>query len=100
MPFIHSQTIVLKCKIVKLFGTLSMSKKVDPIPSRSQRKSILLSLSSIIANTVKPVYNDQPRDPKFGAVVDRWSLFRGGFYLKKLKLKLQNSGCCRQVIVN
>ncbi len=23
------------------------------------------------------VYNDQPRDPKVAAVVDRWSLFRG-----------------------
>jgi hypothetical protein len=27
--------------------------------------------------TVKPVYNDHPRDPKIVAVVDRWSLFRG-----------------------
>ncbi len=25
--------------------------------------------------TVKPVYNDHPRDPKFMAVVDRWSLY-------------------------
>ncbi len=25
--------------------------------------------------TVKPVYNDHPRDPKIVAVVDRWSLF-------------------------
>ncbi len=28
-------------------------------------------------NTVKPVYDDQPRDSKIVAVVDRWSLFRG-----------------------
>ena len=29
-------------------------------------------------NTVKPVYNDHPRDPTFVVVVDRWSLFTGG----------------------
>ena len=29
-----------------------------------------------VVNTVKPVYNDHPRDPKIVAVVDRWSLFR------------------------
>ncbi len=27
--------------------------------------------------TVKHMYNDHPRDPKFVAVVDKWSLFRG-----------------------
>ncbi len=27
--------------------------------------------------TVKLVCNDHPRDPKFVAVVDKWSLFRG-----------------------
>jgi hypothetical protein len=27
--------------------------------------------------TVKPVYNNHPRDPKIVAVVDWWSLFRG-----------------------
>ncbi len=27
--------------------------------------------------TVKPVYNDHPRDPKIVAAVDRWSLFGG-----------------------
>ena len=32
-------------------------------------------------NTVKPVYNDHPRDPKFVAVVDRRSLFRGSLML-------------------
>ncbi len=26
-------------------------------------------------NTVQPVYNDHPQDPKFVAVVDRWSMF-------------------------
>ena len=31
--------------------------------------------------TVKLVYNDQPWDPKIGAVVDRWSLFRGNLML-------------------
>ncbi len=33
------------------------------------------------ACTVKLVYNDHPRDPKFVAVVDRWSLFRGSVTL-------------------
>ncbi len=32
-------------------------------------------------STVKPVYNDHPRDPKFVAVADRWLLFRGSFML-------------------
>ena len=31
--------------------------------------------------TVKPVYNDHPRDPKIVVVVDRWFLFRGCFML-------------------
>ena len=33
------------------------------------------------ACTVKPVYNDHPRDPEFVAVVERWSLFNGSFIL-------------------
>ncbi len=33
-------------------------------------------------NTVKPVYNDHPRDLEFFvAVVERWSLYRGRFML-------------------
>jgi len=40
-------------------------------------------------NTVKPVYNDHPRDPKIVAVVDRWSLFRGHLCQKKLNLDLK-----------
>ncbi len=31
--------------------------------------------------TVKLVYNDHPWDPKFVAIVDRWSFFRGSFTL-------------------
>ncbi len=31
----------------------------------------------IIVITIKPVYNDCPRDPKCVAVVDMWSLFKG-----------------------
>ncbi len=50
-------------------------------------------------NTLKPVYNDHLWDPKFVAIVDRWSLFRGTFMLQKLKLGLQNRGRCRQVVV-
>ena len=41
---------------------------------RENRKQILS-----LKNTVKPMYNDYPRDPKIVAVVDGWSLFRGSF---------------------
>ncbi len=41
--------------------------------------SISLNLNAEIEYTVKLVYNDHPRDPKFVAVVVRWSLFRGRF---------------------
>jgi len=45
------------------------------------------------------VYNDHPRNPKFVAVVGRWSLFRGNFILWNLKLGLKNGGRYRQVVV-
>ena len=38
------------------------------------------------------MYNDHPRNPKYVAVVDRWSLFRGSWP--------QNGGRCRQVVVS
>jgi hypothetical protein len=34
--------------------------------------------------TVKPVYNDHIRDPKFAAVVDRWSLFKDMIMFERL----------------
>ncbi len=34
-------------------------------------------LTTAKKGTVKPVYNGHPQYPKFVAVVDRWSLFRG-----------------------
>jgi len=37
-------------------------------------------------NTVIPRYNDHSREFKSGAVVDRWSLLRGSFMLRKKKL--------------
>jgi hypothetical protein len=49
--------------------------------------------------TVKPVYNDHSRDPKFVAVVERWSLFRDWLISWRPKLEFQNGGCCRQVVV-
>ncbi len=64
-------------------------------------QSIKLS-SSVISgfrSTVKPVYNGHPRDPKFVAVDDTWSLFGGRFLSLRLKFGLQNGGRCRQVVV-
>ena len=49
--------------------------------------------------TVKPVYNEHPREPKFVAVFDWWLLFRGSFVLLKVKMGPQNGGRCRQVFV-
>jgi hypothetical protein len=42
----------------------------------------------------------QPRDPKFVAVVEWWSLFTGKYMLYRLKLGLQNGGRFRQVVVH
>jgi hypothetical protein len=36
-------------------------------------------------HTVKPVYNENPRDPKIVTVVDRWSLFKGHLFSKSSK---------------
>ena len=49
--------------------------------------------------TVKAVYNDHPRDPKFVTVIDRWLLFRGGFMLWKLKMGTKNRGHYRQAVI-
>ncbi len=46
-------------------------------------------------STVKFVYNDQPRNPKFVAIVDRWSLYKSSIMLLRLELGLQNDGRCR-----
>ncbi len=51
-------------------------------------------------NTVKPVYNNQSRDPKIMAVVYRRSLFRGSFVLFMWKKGLHYSGRSRQVVVS
>ncbi len=37
------------------------------------------------AYTVKPVYNEHPRDPKIVVVVARWSLLRGHLFIKSDK---------------
>ena len=36
-------------------------------------------IKSLVTFTVKPVHNDHLRDPKFVAIDNRWSLFRGSF---------------------
>ena len=60
--------------------------------------SFLLNHSfSKIANTVKPVYNDHPRDPKIVSVVDRWSLFRGHLCNKNSKWNTKMMGRFWQV---
>ncbi len=67
-------------------------------PKFSLKKAKLFFNSLIVCdvnlNTVKPLLN-----PKFVAVFDRWSLFRGSFLLWELKLGPQNCGRCRQVVV-
>ncbi len=50
--------------------------------------------------TVKPLYNNHPWDPICVAVDARWSFFRGGFLLYKLKMGPQNGGPCRPVVVH
>ncbi len=40
-------------------------------------------------NTVKPVYNDHPWDPKIVAGVDKWFLFRGSVFYKNFNWAFQ-----------
>ncbi len=40
------------------------------------------TVSYYTPNSVKPLNNDHPRDPKIVAVVDGWSLFRGQIFLR------------------
>ena len=49
------------------------------IPAQNEIVQKLIEQMQIIRLylTVKPAYNDHSWDPKFVAVVDRWSLFRG-----------------------
>ena len=49
-------------------------------------------------STIKSAYNDQLRYPKIVAVVTRWSLFRGTFKSKILKMGPKNDDRCRQVV--
>ncbi len=46
----------------------------------NQNEYFVIILRFVI--TVKPVYNNHPWDPKFVAVVDWWSLFRGSFMIQ------------------
>ncbi len=65
-----------KKRVCKMLMIL-FPKDKDKLPMLYQFKNNL--------NTVKPVYNDHPREPKFVAVVDRWSFFRCSLILWKLK---------------
>ena len=64
-------------KNIPSLNFLSVMTKMNPFAGNS-------------INTVKPVYNNHPWDPKIVAVVDSWSLFRGSFMLyKSLKRDLK-----------
>jgi|688.fasta_scaffold374813_1 hypothetical protein len=43
-------------------------------------------------NTVKPVYNGHPRDPKKAAVARRWPLFIGSSYKTSIELEVWGLG--------
>ncbi len=52
----------------------------------------------IFPSTVKLVFNDQTRDPKFLAVVDSWSLLIGRFFAVKTQTETPNGSHCEQVV--
>jgi len=41
-----------------------------------------------VAGAVRPMYNDHPLNPKFVAVVDKWSLFRVSFMFQKRNTRI------------
>ncbi len=51
-------------------------------------------------STVKPEFNDYPRDPKIVVFVDRWSLFGGNYVLYMWKTRHENRSRCRQMVVS
>jgi hypothetical protein len=68
------------CIINSQFQLIALLHKI----SRLQRSNFYGTEGFAVTEftcTVKPVYNDHPRDPKFAAVVNRWSFFRGRFIL-------------------
>jgi len=66
---------LLKCSNNYFCSKLSVLDSRNYV-SRSEYPFIWFS-SERRGNTVKPVYNDHPRDPKIVDVVDRWLLFGG-----------------------
>ncbi len=72
------------------------SKDGDPLKKLAQGPCLPQDETALC--TVKLVYNDHPLDPKFAAVVDKWSLFRDISTLWVVKLGLQNSVRCRQLV--
>ncbi len=53
-----------------------VSRELLNLRNTIKRPIFVLSITNK-SNTVKPVYNGHPWDPKIEAVVDRWPLFRG-----------------------
>jgi len=59
--------------------------------------NLKIRLNKHLTYTVKPVYNDHPRDPKKVTVLDRWSLFSGHLcYI--VVIYVIDSGRCWQVV--
>jgi hypothetical protein len=99
-----SKKICWLLKYLKASKSISFSNNCRHVlVKQSQTEKLFTSNSHwrmrMISETVIPVYNDHPRDPKFVAVVDRWLLFRGSFMLYKMKTGPQNGGRYRQVVV-
>jgi hypothetical protein len=70
-------SICILCHKIALIQAICLRNKVLKIFICCYDSSV-----SSLMKTVQPMYNDHPRDPKYVAVVDRWSLFRGIFMLK------------------
>ena len=66
----------------------NQNKIQEPILQNNQIFLVILQLlaSAFVTDTVKPVYNGHPRDPKIVVVVNKWSLFRSHLCNKKSKL--------------
>ncbi len=87
---VFSWNLTLKCQVISF------------LRKKKTRRHASLRTIKLVSITVKLVYKDHPRDPKFAAVVDSWPIVvqRYLYFIKtRLKLRLQNGGRCRQVVI-